>query len=337
MHDFAHLNLIGRSLPFLAALGTITKFSGCNATVLIQGETGTGKELFARAIHYLSTRRDYQFIPVNCAALPDNLVESELFGHVRGAFTDAKETRTGLIAQTDGGTLFLDEIEAMSQHAQAALLRFLQNKEYRPVGCTQVRQADVRVLASSNADLKTMVAQGSFRADLLFRLKMLSLQLPPLRARIGDVAPLTEAFLKRLSAEYGQPLKTIDRASLAKLEAYAWPGNVRELENLVHREWLLATGPVIEIAAIDPDVAYADGSPDFTDDEGQTFKVAKARVVAEFEKAYMSRLLARTDGNMTLAAQIAGKDRSDLSKLIKKHGLSRQGTVGAAGNPRASF
>lgn len=323
MEDFARFNLIGRSPPFLAALGLVVKFAACNATVLIQGETGTGKELVARAIHYLSTRRDRQFIPINCATLPDSLVESELFGHVRGAFTDAREARTGLIAQADGGTLFLDEIEAISPRAQAALLRFLQNREYRPLGSARVQHADVRVLASSNADLKAMVEAGSFRSDLLFRLNVLAVQLPPLRSRAGDVALLADAFLSRLSAEYGQPVKTLAPAALPLLAAYPWPGNVRELENLMHREWLLSTGPVIAPAPPSADAGDTESAAILFDQAAPTFKAAKARAVAEFERAYMTGLLARTAGNLTLAARIAGKDRSDLGKLLKKHGLSR--------------
>ncbi len=325
MDDFAHLNLIGQSPPFLAALAMVAKFASCDATVLIEGETGTGKELVARATHYLSARRNAPFIPVNCATLPDNLVESELFGHVRGAFTDAKDARSGLIAQAGEGTLFLDEIEAISPRAQAALLRFLQNREYRPVGGTVVRHANVRVLASSNTDLKAMVERGAFRSDLLFRLNVLAVRLPALRVRRGDVSLLTRAFLNRLSAEYGAPPKIMSQASLAMLESYAWPGNVRELENLVYREWLLAPASVIDIAPIEPSAADAASPAVVPDPSQQTYKAAKAHAVAEFERAYMSRLLARTAGNMTLAAQIAGKDRSDLGKLLKKHGLAREG------------
>ena len=333
MDDFAHLNLIGRSPPFLAALASVVKFAACDATVLIQGETGTGKELVARAIHYLSARRDAQFIPINCATLPDNLIESELFGHVRGAFTDARETRIGLIAQADGGTLFLDEIEAISPRAQAALLRFLQDREYRAVGSTLVQHANVRVLASSNADLKAMVDRGQFRSDLLFRLNVLVVRLPPLRLRTGDVAPLTAAFLGRLSAGYRQPAKHLSPDSLARLDAYSWPGNVRELENLVHREWLLASGPEIRISAIEPDGA-GDALPTACPDTDQlSFKDAKARAVADFERTYMSRLLVRTAGNMTQAARIAGKDRSDLGRLLKKYGLARHAFVGQAQQP----
>ncbi|WP_296810304.1 sigma-54 dependent transcriptional regulator [Thiocapsa sp.] len=333
MDDFAQLNLVGRSPPFLAALSAVAKFAICDATVLIQGETGTGKELVARAIHYLSARRNAAFIPINCATLPDNLVESELFGHVRGAFTDAKEARIGLIAQAEGGTLFLDEIEAISPRAQAGLLRFLQNREYRPVGGTLVRQAKVRVLASSNADLKAMVTRGLFRSDLLFRLNVLCVQLPALRVRTGDIALLTAAFLRRLSSEFDTPVKTLSSASMGRLEAHSWPGNVRELENLIYREWLLATGTVIDIGAIEESPADVDPLGAIQESGQETYKIAKASAVAEFERIYMSRLLARTAGNMTLAAQIAGKDRSDLGKLLKKHGLSRQSFQGCTDRP----
>ncbi len=331
MEDFARFNLIGKSRSFAQALALITKFATCDATVLIQGETGTGKELAARAIHYLGARRDLPFVPVNCGALPENLVESELFGHVRGAFTDAKQARIGFVAQARGGTLFLDEIEAMSPRAQVALLRFLQDKEYRPVGGGVVKDANVRVLGSSNADLQVMVQKGLFRSDLLFRLNVLVLRMPPLRERTGDVAVLAEAFLRRLSLQYGAPSRVFHPHTLQALDAYDWPGNVRELENVVHRQVVMASGPVIEIASVDP---YA---PDpnlptvarSVADEG--FKSAKARAVAQFEKAYLAALLAKTAGNMTLASRISGKDRSDLGKLVKKYGLERQQFITGGG------
>jgi DNA-binding NtrC family response regulator len=330
--EFARLNLIGKSPPFLAALALIGKFAACDATVLIQGETGTGKELAARAIHYLSPRRDLPFVPVNCGALPDNLVESELFGHVRGAFTDAREASAGLVAQARGGTLLLDEIEAMCPRAQVALLRFLQSKEYRPVGGGQLREADIRVIASSNVDLRAMVKQGSFRSDLLFRLNVLCVRLPPLRSREGDVSLLAEAFLHRLCLDYGWPAKTLHRGSLFALDRYEWPGNVRELENVIHRELLLTPGPVIEIKAIEPDDPPQQDAGAST----ATFKMAKARAVAEFERAYVAALLTRTGGNMTLASRIAGKDRSDLTKLLKKYGLERKGFLPAGGTGYSS-
>jgi len=187
--DFVRLNLVGESPAFLRALQLVDRISQCDATVLVQGEIGTGKELVARAIHYLGPRRSCAFIAVNCGAIPDSLMESELFGRVRGGFTDAKESRAGVIAQAKGGTLFLDEIDALSQRSQVALLRFLQDREYKPVGGSVVRNAEVRILASSNADLDALVAKGVYRQDLLYRLNVLSIQLPPLRQRVGACTP----------------------------------------------------------------------------------------------------------------------------------------------------
>ncbi len=240
--ECARLNLIGESPAFRHCIRLIYQMAAWDATVLIQGETGTGKELAARAIHYLGRRRSAPFIPVNCGALPETLVESELFGHVRGAFTDARETRSGVIAQAEGGTLFLDEVEAMGPRAQVALLRFLQDSEYRPVGGTVVRGANGRVVASSNVPLAELVARKAFRSDLLFRLDVLPLALPPLREREADVVILALAFLRRFSRQYRQRPKTLDTASLAWLQRHTWPGNVRELENLMHRHRTGGTG-----------------------------------------------------------------------------------------------
>jgi DNA-binding NtrC family response regulator len=313
--DFTRLNLIGRSPSFLAALLLIKRYAACDATVLIEGETGTGKELAARAIHYLSRRRNLPFIPLNCGAIPENLVESELFGHARGAFTDAKEARTGLIAQAKGGTLFLDEVETISPRAQVALLRFLQDKQYRPIGGAPVADANVRIVAASNADLKDLVNQGSFRIDLLYRLDVLSVHLPPLRDRGADAALLAEVFVERLNRQSDGPRKALSAGAARVLDARPWPGNVRELENLIQREYVLATGDAIEIS--DP----AGDAPDDQRTATEPFRVAKARAVAHFERTYMSALLVRTHGNLSLAARLAGKDRSDIGRLVRKHGL----------------
>jgi DNA-binding NtrC family response regulator len=316
LDDFTRLNLIGRSPPFLAALLLINKYATCDATVLIEGETGTGKELAARAIHYLSRRRDLPFIGLNCGAIPENLVESELFGHARGAFTDAKDARTGLVAQAKDGTLFLDEVEAISPRAQVALLRFLQDKEYRPIGGALVRDANLRILAASNADLKGLVKQGLFRIDLLYRLDVLSLRMPPLRERIGDAALLAEVFVERLNRQSGEARKVLPPDAARILDTQPWPGNVRELENLIQREFLLAKGTVITIP--DPD---GESPPHDERAATEPFSVAKARAVAQFERTYMSALLARTHGNLSLAARLSGKDRSDIGRLVRKHGL----------------
>jgi len=324
--DLARLNLIGESPAFKESINLIQRIACCDATTLIQGETGTGKELAARAIHYLGNRRTSPFIPVNCGAIPETLVENELFGHAKGAFTDAREARAGVIAQANGGTLFLDEIEAMGMRAQVALLRFLQDREYRPVGGTLVRDADVRVVAASNADLDALCQKGVFRHDLLYRLNVLALRLPPLREREGDAVLLTRSFLQRLSKQYQKPIRALHPETVAFLRTYHWPGNVRELENLIQREFLLSDGPLIHLGATaGPSRSEAAGGPPAIKQLTATaFKQAKARAIAEFERAYIVELLARTDGNISLAARVSGKERSRLGKMVKKYGLRRE-------------
>jgi len=321
---YVQLNLIGESPAFLQCLRLIRRMAACDATVLIQGETGTGKELAARAIHYLGLRGSAPFIPVNCGALPESLAESELFGHARGAFTDAREARAGVVAQAESGTLFLDEVKALGLHAQVALLRFLQEREYRPIGGQLVRGANVRVVASTNVDLALSAANGTFRPFLLFRLNILPITLPPLRDRGDDVATLAETFLRRFSRQYGQPLKSLDADSISFLRRHTWPGNVRELENLIHRQVLLSDSPVIRLA---PERAGGGGAE-------STFREAKALAIAEFERRYVAALLARTRGNISLAARLSGKERSRLCKLVKKYGLERERFAG--GRPIAT-
>jgi DNA-binding NtrC family response regulator len=316
-HEFAKLNLIGQSPQFLDALRLIVRFSACDAAVLVQGETGTGKELAARAIHYLGPRADAPFIPVNCGAIPDTLIESEFFGHARGAFTAARESRIGVIEQAQGGTLYLDELEALTPRAQVALLRFLQDHMYRPVGSSAVRAANVRIVGSSNVDLQAMADRGEYRADLLFRLGVLMLPLPPLRERDGDAALLAERFVARFSAQYRKPVRPLDAAAARHLETHAWPGNVRELENLVHRALVLSDGPAIAFPEVSPARVPA------TSGAALSFAKAKAAAIAQFERAYIRDLLRSTGGNISQAARLCGKERSHLGKLIKKYGLAR--------------
>ena len=330
MQDLARFNLIGQSPSFLAAMAAVEKFALCDLTVLVHGETGTGKELVARALHYLSARRDGPFIPVNCGALPETLVECELFGHMRGAFTDARETREGLVAQADGGTLFLDEIEAMNARAQVALLRFLQDKEYRPVGSSGIRCADVRIVGTSNADLNAMAQRGQFRHDLLYRLNVLTLHLPPLRDRDGDVNVLAQTFLERLNQRSRLSPKTFHPDTFDLLHDHFWPGNVRELENLVSREFILANGPQLTISSVSGQaLVWHDNAAAAEPRDTQlsiigNFKSAKARAVADFERSYIEALLSKSRGNLSLASRLSGKDRSDLGKLLRKHGITRQ-------------
>jgi len=316
--------MVGASANFLGALDLIRKYSASAATVVIQGETGTGKELAARAIHYGGPRRDLAFIPVNCGALPDSLVESELFGHVRGAFTDAREARPGLIHQARGGTLFLDELEVMTPRAQVVLLRFLQDQEYRPVGGAIVENANVRVIGATNADLPLLVKRGLFRSDLMFRLNVLPLRLPPLRERLGDAVLLAEVFVDRLNRQSELLPRNLHTDSVSALNAYSWPGNVRELENLIQREFVLAAGRQdILIRTIDDGDASGASPGSSMSVACEAFNLAKARAIATFEKAYLVALLSKTAGNITLASRLSGKDRSDIAKLLKKHHLER--------------
>ncbi len=246
-----NLNLIGQSSLFLDALTVIKKAAQCAAPVLIEGETGCGKEVAARAIHYLGCRKDFPFIALNCGAIPDQLIENELFGHEKGAYTDAKQSQVGLTTQADGGTLFLDEIEALSAKGQVALLRFIEDHVVKPLGGTNGKKVDVRIVAASNERLSELVAQGLFRQDLLFRLNLLHLDLPPLRRRKDDIQPLAEHFLQKYRSQYQQPDKRFHPKTVEWMCAYHWPGNVRELENFVHRSFLLSDHP--EIAQTDLD------------------------------------------------------------------------------------
>ncbi len=315
---YVRLNLIGESPKFLAAVELIKRMARCDATVLIQGETGTGKELAGRAIHYLGARRDAPFVAVNCGAIPDTLIESELFGHVRGAFTDARSSRSGLIAQAAGGTLFLDEVDSLIPKSQVALLRFLQDREYRPVGSELVQRADVRIIAATNADLAALAEEGRYRLDLLFRLNVLSLQLPPLRDRDDDVMLLADVFLRRLCEQYRSPARHLDPDLRDSLRNRPWPGNVRELENFIQREFLLSDGPVIGTATQTAPEPVGDGGPPTL-----SFREAKARAIEDFERRYLSRLLSHARGNISLASRISGKERRRLGKMLKKHGLVR--------------
>ena len=325
---FSRLNLIGESAAWRGVLRTVHQIAVHDATALVEGETGTGKDLVARALHYLGGRRDFPFIPINCGALPDTLLESELFGHERGAFTDARERRTGLVAEAHGGTLFLDEIEAMSARAQVVLLRFLQDQTYLPLGGRAVAQADVRVIAASNADLSVEVARGRFRRDLWFRIRVLHLQLPPLRERPGDISLLAQSFVDRCSRRHKRGPHRLSAGSLAALEAHDWPGNVRELESVILREFLLHDPARDELELRAPAVSAAASSPELllpaapAVDVPADFKRAKAIAVAQFERNYLRDLLARTKGNISLAARLSRKDRSALNKLVKKHGIA---------------
>ncbi len=328
--EILQLNMLGRSFVFNKVFKTINQLAKCDAEVLVEGETGTGKELAARALHYLSPRGKYPFIAINCGALPDALIESELFGHSKGAFTDAKLKQTGLIEHADGGTLFFDEVEALSIKGQVVLLRFLQDKIYRPIGSGRSHKANVRVIAASNENIEKMIESGLFRKDLYFRLNVMSITMPSLRERGEDVLLLAEHFLKKYADQYQKDVRVISCDAKKMLMKYHWPGNVRELENIIHREVLLATDNEININFDDAQIHDNAASKNeyysvnnFSISLDQGFNQSKASMIEKFEKEYLDRLLESTHGNVTLAAKRAGKERRCLDKLINKHGLDK--------------
>ena len=287
--------------------------------MLITGETGSGKEVFARAIHYQGERQAKPFIPVNCGALPDHLFENELFGHAKGAFTDASSAENGLVAEAEGGSLFLDEIDALSGAAQVKLLRFLQNGEYRPLGSARSLFADVRVLAATNADLKERVRLKQFREDLFYRLNVLTVAVPPLRERDDDVLRLAEHFIDLYAARAGVGAPRLSAVARQKLLDYSWPGNVRELDGVIQRAVLLNTSGTLHAVDID----LADGEPRQMLAR-QSLRWAKSLVIGEFERGYVSNLLAAHKGNISQAAKAAGKDRRTLQRLVRKYSLNRE-------------
>jgi two-component system response regulator GlrR len=312
------MRFVGQAPAFLSALRLLARIALFDVPALIEGETGTGKELAARFVHYQSGRRDRPFVPVTCGALADTLVENELFGHERGAYTDAQQSSTGLVGLADGGSLFLDEIDALSPKAQVALLRFLQDQRYRPVGSTHDRRADVRVIAASNQALTHLARHGLFRSDLLFRIKVMSVELPPLRARPGDARMLAEHFLDECHRRYRGEPKWLHASTLAWIDSHDWPGNVRELENFIHRGFVLTEGP--ELLAPDPPLT-AGVLPGRAAAEAECYRSAKAAAISAFDRQFLRTLLARECGNVTRAARAAGKDRRALGRLLKNYGI----------------
>jgi DNA-binding NtrC family response regulator len=309
-------DLIGSSPCFVRQVAALATIAGCNAGVLLLGETGTGKEVFARAIHYLSSRASGPRVAVNCGAIPVELMESELFGSARGAFTSAYAARSGLVREAEGGTLFLDDIESLPLSAQAKLLRFLQEKEYRPVGGAGICHADVRVIAASNRDLAALTRQGAIRQDLYFRLNVLSLTLPALRDRLEDVPALAMYFIEKCGRQLNRPNCSLTPQALKRLLAHDWPGNVRELHNVIERAVLFSRGSLIRAT----DLNLPDGSE--VEVVTESFRDAKARTVKAFERSYIERLLSANSGNVTRAAVAAKKDRRAFFELMRKHRIT---------------
>jgi len=307
--------LVGENQEFLKQIEKIPAIAKCDASVLISGETGTGKELCARAIHYLSPRSREAFIPVNCGAIPADLVENELFGHEQGAFTGARTSRSGLISEADGGTLFLDEVDCLPLLSQVKLLRFLQEKEFRSLGSSRIRKADVRILAATNADCEEAVNSGKFRRDLYYRLNVIPLSLPSLRERGEDILLLARHFLVKHATQLNKEMAGFSSNAIQKLYFHEWPGNVRELDHIIMRAVVLSNQAVIRAA----DITLAHHE---TPAISESFRVAKAKIVSEFERKYVRSLLLKSRGNVSAAARLAGKNRRAFWELIRKHHIS---------------
>jgi len=312
--------LVGQSPPFLEALRLAGEVAATDATVLITGESGTGKELFARAIHDNSPRKDHSFFPINCSAIPDTLLESELFGYRRGAFTGADSDRQGILDRASGGTVFLDEIAETSPAFQAKLLRVLQDREFLPLGASQLRRCDVRVLAATNKPLARWVAEGKFREDLYFRINGFEIVLPPLRERREDLVPLAEHFLTEIARAQGKPLPALGKGVAAALREHGWPGNVRELRNKLEMASILRRGGRIEVHDLFPGLRTGEGA-------------GKAGIAGwvlpvdgvhweEVERHLLEQAMERTRGNVTRAARLLGLSRATLRYRLQKYDLS---------------
>jgi DNA-binding NtrC family response regulator len=311
-------NIIGRSEAMQEIYATIERVAPTRATVLLAGESGTGKDLIARAIHYHSPRRDKPLVKINCTALPENLMESELFGYEKGAFTGAVTSKPGKFEQADTGTVFLDEIGDVPAPIQVKLLRVLQEREFERLGSNTTKHIDVRVIAATNRDLRTALEQGTFREDLYYRLNVVPLNIPPLRERKADIPFLAEHFVKRLGPESGSKAERLTDAALAKLVEYHWPGNVRELENVIERSLVMCRGAMLDAADIKLEMAprpraqAASNEPHFLP-EGMTLD--------EYEQEILREALRRASGNKSQAARLLGLTRNALRYRLSQMGM----------------
>ena len=318
--------IVGSSGVIMREVEKLRRFASCDAGVLILGETGTGKEVFAQAVHYVSARAAKPMVAINCGAIPPELMEAELFGHAKGAYTNAHASRAGLVSEAQGGTLFFDDVDCLAPSAQAKLLRFLQEREYRVVGSNELRHADVRVVAASNRDLAEMARRGSFRQDLYYRLNVLTLALPPLREHREDIFALALHFLREFAQRHKRPACQLSKCALLKLLSHDWPGNVRELGHVLERAMVLARGGLLSAADIDLPAAAGDAHPT------NSFQAMKARVVQNFERSYIESILSISQGNIADAARTAGKNRRALFELIRKHNITPASFKAPAGS-----
>ncbi len=311
---FGYRHIVGKSSAICEIREKIERVSKFDANVLICGESGTGKELVARALHYLGPRAGKPFIPVNCGAVPDHLFENELFGHVKGAFTDASKAHSGLVTEASGGTLFLDEISTISQNNQVKLLRLLENSEYKPLGAASNRKADIRITAATNQSLVELVKNNAFREDLYYRLNVVRFHIPPLKDRKEDIPPLVEHFVKKYSREFKRSDVYVSANSMKTFVSYPWKGNVRELENRIQS--LIIVSKSLDLRIEDPLPPNPEPAVRL-----ENFKVAKENAINTFERNYLIQLLKEFNGDVAKAATGSGKGRTALWNLIKKHNL----------------
>jgi len=308
-------NIVGRSAAMREIFATVERVAPTRATVLMCGESGVGKDLIARAIHHHSPRDGRPFVKINCTALPENLMESELFGYEKGAFTGANTTKPGKFEQADTGTVFLDEIGDVPASIQVKLLRILQEREFERLGSNKTRHIDVRVLAATNVDLRAALEQGTFREDLYYRLNVLPINIPPLRERKEDIPFLAEHFVKKLRKDLGSPVQSISDAAIQRLLEYHWPGNVRELENVIERSMVLATGPVLEAVDIKLDLA-----PKSRLAAGDGF-LPEGMTLDDYERSIIREALHRANGNKSQAARLLGLTRNALRYRLSQMGI----------------
>jgi two-component system, NtrC family, response regulator GlrR len=328
-------SLHGESAAHKELLAKLSRMARTDVEVLITGPTGVGKELYAQYVHEQSGRAKAAFVPLNCGAVVDTLFENELFGHVGGAFTGALTQSQGLVESAEGGTLFLDEVNSLSLSAQIKLLRFMQEKEFRRLGETRLRRADLRVVAATNTDLESAVSAGTFRQDLFFRLRVAPVYVPPLRERPDDLLALIGFFVHLYSEAYRMTPVEFSSAAMLRMEGYSWPGNIRELENCIRYLTCLGLSRRVEpgdLPLLDRGSAPSNGHPPAEDRAGKPFNEAKRMVVDDFEREYLKRALSRWGGNISRAARDSGKLRRAFFELMRKHGLNagdyRSGTHG---------
>ncbi len=333
-------NIIGASPPMQAVFRLIAKCAPTNTTVLITGESGTGKEMIARAIHYNSLRKDHPFVTVDCNTLSENLLESELFGHVKGSFTGAVANKRGMFDVANNGTLFLDEFGNIPLSTQAKLLRVIQEREFRAVGNTAVQKTNVRLVAATNKDLKAMVADGAFREDLYYRINVFPIHAPALRERRDDIPALAFHFVKAFCHEMEKPVCEISEGAMSLLMNHSWPGNVRELENTIHRAVILASDNVIRQAhlanIIDTSPRLDLEVPRTSEDLKRIKKIAREKSVEEVEKLFIQETLKRNASNVTRSAEETGMQRANFQALMKKYNIRVRDTECDSGEPESS-